>query len=139
MPASRSARAMIFAPRSCPSRPGFAITTRIFLAMPRSLRPLLESGMDSYELQRPLDALDELPFLGRAVDLAPIPRCAQVHPGEFLLHQRFLGKPHEVQRRTQRPAHHVCRLMRAIGGCKPDVRDSLERDDARPRARSVDG
>ena len=29
MPASRSARAMIFAPRSCPSRPGFAITTRI--------------------------------------------------------------------------------------------------------------
>src|SRR3954453_16497111 len=31
MPASRSARAMIFAPRSCPSRPGFATTTRIFL------------------------------------------------------------------------------------------------------------
>src|SRR5437016_6220370 len=32
MPASRSARAMIFAPRSCPSRPGFAITTLIFPA-----------------------------------------------------------------------------------------------------------
>src|SRR5919206_1180147 len=32
MPASRSARAMILAPRSCPSRPGFAITTRIFRA-----------------------------------------------------------------------------------------------------------
>src|SRR5919204_6821194 len=32
MPASRSARAMIFAPRSCPSRPGLAITTRIFPA-----------------------------------------------------------------------------------------------------------
>src|SRR3954471_9993668 len=31
MPASRSARAMIFAPRSCPSRPGLATTTRIFL------------------------------------------------------------------------------------------------------------
>src|SRR6266540_6563144 len=30
MPASRSARAMILAPRSCPSRPGFATTTRIF-------------------------------------------------------------------------------------------------------------
>src|SRR5215470_16552222 len=28
-PASRSARAMIFAPRSCPSRPGLATTTRI--------------------------------------------------------------------------------------------------------------
>src|SRR5215471_16690379 len=33
MPASRSARAMIFAPRSCPSRPGFATTTRIFPAI----------------------------------------------------------------------------------------------------------
>src|SRR4051795_4638203 len=31
MPASRSARAMIFAPRSWPSRPGLATTTRIFL------------------------------------------------------------------------------------------------------------
>src|SRR4029077_16490491 len=30
IPASRSARAMIFAPRSCPSRPGFATTTLIF-------------------------------------------------------------------------------------------------------------
>src|SRR5262249_21243137 len=28
MPASRSARAMTLAPRSCPSRPGLAITTR---------------------------------------------------------------------------------------------------------------
>src|SRR5215472_12742220 len=32
MPASRSARAMIFAPRSCPSRPGLAIKTRIRLS-----------------------------------------------------------------------------------------------------------
>src|SRR3954465_8887707 len=32
MPASRRARAMIFAPRSCPSRPGFATTTRILPA-----------------------------------------------------------------------------------------------------------
>src|SRR5881409_2728520 len=32
MPASRSARAMIFAPRSCPSRPGLATTTRIFFS-----------------------------------------------------------------------------------------------------------
>src|SRR5215212_7105446 len=30
MPASRRARAMTLAPRSWPSRPGFAITTRIF-------------------------------------------------------------------------------------------------------------
>src|SRR5262245_22783082 len=33
MPASRSARAMIFAPRSWPSRPGLATTTRIFLLL----------------------------------------------------------------------------------------------------------
>src|SRR2546425_7641345 len=37
MPASRSARAMIFAPRSCPSRPGFATTTLILPAMPGSV------------------------------------------------------------------------------------------------------
>src|SRR6266508_5144168 len=35
MPASRNARAMIFAPRSWPSRPGFAITTRMVRAMAR--------------------------------------------------------------------------------------------------------
>src|SRR5919201_5106482 len=40
MPASRSARAMIFAPRSWPSRPGFAITTRIF----RATEPILNCG-----------------------------------------------------------------------------------------------
>src|SRR5918997_659848 len=33
IPASRSARAMIFAPRSWPSRPGLATTTRIFLVV----------------------------------------------------------------------------------------------------------
>src|SRR5512132_638715 len=33
MPASRSARAMIFAPRSWPSRPGLATTTRILRAV----------------------------------------------------------------------------------------------------------
>src|SRR2546422_9919990 len=33
IPASRSARATTLAPRSWPSRPGFAIRTRIFFAM----------------------------------------------------------------------------------------------------------
>src|SRR5438105_4474767 len=37
MPASRKARAMIFAPRSWPSRPGFATTTLIFPATRVSL------------------------------------------------------------------------------------------------------
>src|SRR3954454_24467670 len=39
IPASRSARAMTFAPRSCPSRPGFATSTRIFLSL------MLEGGL----------------------------------------------------------------------------------------------
>src|SRR5207253_3940500 len=33
MPASRSARAITLAPRSCPSRPGLAMTTRIFCTL----------------------------------------------------------------------------------------------------------
>src|ERR671932_2851416 len=48
MPASRRARAMIFAPRSWPSRPGFAMTTRIFLATRAILRA------DARERQPPL-------------------------------------------------------------------------------------
>src|ERR671926_544199 len=43
IPASRSARAMIFAPRSWPSRPGFAITTRIFRATRVSLVTLFSA------------------------------------------------------------------------------------------------
>src|SRR3954453_8752686 len=43
MPASRSARAMIFAPRSWPSGPGLATTTRVLrsAAMARMIRGLL--------------------------------------------------------------------------------------------------
>src|SRR4051794_24963942 len=58
MPASRSARAMILAPRSWPSRPGLATTTRIFR--------LLAADIDGGSL---LD--DELhPLVRGAVDLA---------------------------------------------------------------------
>src|SRR5919107_5750636 len=39
IPASRSARAITFAPRSWPSSPGFATRTRIFLSL------MLESGL----------------------------------------------------------------------------------------------
>src|SRR2546421_1341140 len=38
IPASRKARAIIFAPRSCPSSPGFATTTRIFLSSEDAMR-----------------------------------------------------------------------------------------------------
>src|SRR5215211_144990 len=46
MPASRSARAMIFAPRSWPSRPGFATTTRIFrVEVAAAMRLILTLGL----------------------------------------------------------------------------------------------
>src|SRR5215211_931570 len=46
MPASRSARAMIFAPRSWPSRPGFATTTRIFrVEVAAAMRVILALGV----------------------------------------------------------------------------------------------
>ncbi|MBS1846581.1 MAG: collagen-like protein [Actinobacteria bacterium] len=46
IPASRSARAMILAPRSCPSRPGLATTTRILRAVAASIagRNSIRSG-----------------------------------------------------------------------------------------------
>src|SRR4051794_31109422 len=44
MPASRNARAMIFAPRSWPSRPGLATTTRILRAMPDRLNDKRVAG-----------------------------------------------------------------------------------------------
>src|SRR4051794_23064378 len=44
IPASRSARAMIFAPRSWPSRPGLATTTRILRAMPDRLNDKRVAG-----------------------------------------------------------------------------------------------
>src|SRR5256884_7374123 len=45
MPASRSARAMICAPRSCPSSPGFAITTLIFPATVGQYRNVKLTGV----------------------------------------------------------------------------------------------
>src|SRR5206468_12188868 len=53
MPASRSARAMILAPRSCPSRPGLATTTRIFPATARSLRLLGVEFLGPVRWKRP--------------------------------------------------------------------------------------
>src|SRR5918911_4712776 len=54
IPASRRARAMILAPRSCPSRPGLATTTRIFLLLvPASTRRAsLLRGRDHLEDRR---------------------------------------------------------------------------------------
>src|SRR6476646_7364691 len=47
MPASRRARAMILAPRSWPSKPGLATTTRILRAVAASIRPGTLAGAQS--------------------------------------------------------------------------------------------
>src|SRR5712675_2406832 len=64
MPASRRARAMILAPRSCPSSPGFAIKTRIFfsgiwnLLCPLAPDPLQEI-LDRYENKHSDEEIDK--------------------------------------------------------------------------------
>src|SRR5918996_2946135 len=60
MPASRSARAMIFAPRSCPSSPGLATTTRILRSAmwPSSLGPA--AHLQRHRHVRRVDRADDL-------------------------------------------------------------------------------
>src|SRR5580765_5699178 len=137
IPASRSARAMIFAPRSCPSRPGFAITTRIFLATLGSLRPLMGEGLHSHELQRPGDGLNEATLLGGAVGRLSPSRRVYVDAGELLLQQCFLRQLHQVQRRTDRASPDVDRLKRAVGDRKPNVRHGLHEGDTWTRTLKV--
>src|SRR6266699_289243 len=87
MPASRSARAMIFAPRSCPSRPGFAITTRIVRAMPR----------------RSLEASGPVALLDRAV---PQPR-AQGDAERYEDHEREQTARNDEPDRAERTARRL--------------------------------
>src|SRR6059058_2184402 len=65
IPASRSARAMIFAPRSCPSRPGFATTTRIFFSEEAATGPRsLERGRFPVRAEHLLKRLHHLSLGG---------------------------------------------------------------------------
>src|SRR5256885_6268933 len=67
IPASRSARAMIFAPRSWPSRPGFAMRTRIFFSS--GILCLAEYREDDDIVIRPLAVkiARQLPLLDESV------------------------------------------------------------------------
>src|SRR6266536_5061642 len=85
IPASRNARAMIFAPRSCPSSPGLAITTLIFRATRLSLR------LDPHEGERPFGSLHGGPLLGRSVVLPPGGGRGQRDSREALLGERGDG------------------------------------------------
>src|SRR3954468_8331884 len=113
MPASRSARAMILAPRSCPSRPGFATTTRILRfpagapaaevsAAPSTPPRLLHNDLLAH-LHRVHEAVDG----PRALRLEPVlevarPRLALGAPAPVVLGDRVpvLGAPLPVHDRA---------------------------------------
>src|ERR1035438_4982156 len=65
MPASRKARAITLAPRSCPSRPGFATSTRIFnsaIAIHLTTEPAVKpSGNSTHPIQSKRFCIDALP------------------------------------------------------------------------------
>src|SRR5688572_23271346 len=52
MPASRSARAITFAPRSCPSSPGFATRTRIRFSIGEAAHLYTDIIMEDYRRNR---------------------------------------------------------------------------------------
>src|SRR5262249_7688913 len=60
MPASRRARAITLAPRSCPSSPGLATRTRIFSATIVGIRTQLELGRIPGAGSRPSDGSGRL-------------------------------------------------------------------------------
>src|SRR6476469_7430554 len=81
MPASRSARAMILAPRSCPSKPGLATTTRILRAVAASIsRGSLEDRRLGVGPEDLLHRRDHLPLAG-----------ASTRRGDDRRHQVLLG------------------------------------------------
>src|SRR5262249_10337127 len=70
MPASRSARAMTFPPRSCPSRPGLAIRTRIGLSLIGSWSEVYQRPPSGRRLRQAQDAVVPLSHGAAAVAVA---------------------------------------------------------------------
>src|SRR5947209_16206370 len=95
MPASRRARAMILAPRSWPSRPGLATTTRIFFDV--LIGGSLEDRALPVGAEHPLEGRDDLALGGV--------RAGGVEQGR---HQVLVlargGLAQDVQRRLHRGA-----------------------------------
>src|SRR5213080_2041794 len=94
MPASRRARAMIFAPRSWPSRPGFAMTTLIFRATECEVYGdgICGSVHGAVEPQAPPAPFVQPSGLRRAVDAALGAGRPDGDAGEAPFHQHRLGK-----------------------------------------------
>src|SRR5215216_3304772 len=107
MPASRSARAMIFAPRSCPSSPGFATTTRILRsAMAGDSRaPARRPGLLDLQGHRHVGLVD------RADDLV---RAALAHPAAVA------ARPLERRLEARRPTPDDDVVLAAAPPVPPD-------------------
>src|SRR5438445_2675931 len=133
IPASRKARAMIFAPRSCPSSPGLAMTTLIFRATVRSLRSLPKQG------ERPRGALVELSGLRLAEGRPARRRGAERDADDLCVRHRRRRDADWARERTERSANDVVRLARAAAAVKRRDPKRPERDRSRFRAREVDG
>src|SRR3954467_4806297 len=137
IPASRSARAMIFAPRSCPSSPGFAMTTLIFRATVASLVSLRASALYPLELERPDRPLLQLAGLGwteRRVD-----GCGGRHGDlcQSCVRKRRLRDGQRGRHRTDRPAHALGGLARTAARAQTDVAEGPKRHGRRPRGREA--
>src|SRR3954463_14377430 len=122
MPASRSARAMTLAPRSWPSRPGFAMTTLIFCMS--DLVPPSDQGN----------------FLVLAPHLAQrVAHLADRRVSADAVHQRIHGVPAAARRlaaprrRSLHALFGACRARRVeprplpIGGALVDIQDRQRR------------
>src|SRR6185436_20084277 len=96
MPASRSARAMILAPRSCPSRPGFATTTRI-------LRSAMAASLWRAERERP--GTDERAVVGAGARAEARPHEPAVRTARLQAQvvAREVPRAVELQSRPLRP------------------------------------
>src|ERR1700730_1289432 len=100
MPASRKARAMTFAPRSCPSSPGLAMITRIFRV----------TGPPAFLVR--LSASDDGHFLVFAPDLTQ--RVAHLAEGGVRAHG-VQNRRHQVLGPSCRSDQRIERAPHAIG------------------------
>src|SRR5205823_535401 len=141
MPASRRARAMIFAPRSWPSRPGFAMTTLIFRVTACEVYGgrVCGSVHRAVEPEAPPAPLAELPRLRRGVDTSLRARRPDGDTREAPFHQRRLGKPQKLGQRTEGAQRHVHGLARTIGLRQADVADAPQRQGPGLRTVGPDG
>src|SRR5438477_3316708 len=139
MPASRKARAMIFAPRSWPSRPGFAMTTLIFRATACEVYGGGVGGSvrRAVEPEAPLASFIQVARLGSAVTLSLRAGRADGDSRHSPFRQCCFRKAQEFRERAQWPQDHVGGLAGTVGSRKTYLRDRLQVQHARTGTRDA--